>query len=54
MSLGVLELGNVVAMWIGAYLFLSGSVTIGTIYLVFHYLRLVKFPLLDISAEIQN
>ena len=54
MSLGVLELGNVVAMWIGAYLSLSGSVTIGTVYLVFHYLRLVKFPLLDISAEIQN
>jgi ATP-binding cassette subfamily B protein len=53
-SLAVLRLGNVVAMGTGAYLFLSGSITIGTVYLVFHYLRLMTFPLMQISEEIKD
>ena len=38
-------LGNAVALGVSAYLFLQGSITIGAVYLIFHYTFLLQQPL---------
>jgi ATP-binding cassette subfamily B protein len=53
-SLAVLRLGNVLAIGVGGALFLSGAFTIGTVFLVFQYLRLMTFPLMALSEELQD
>ena len=35
------RVGSAVALAVGAYLFLSGLATIGTVYLIFHYTSLL-------------
>ena len=39
------SLGTAMSLGIGAYLFLQGSVTIGAVYLIFHYTFLLQQPL---------
>ena len=53
-SLAVLRLGNVLAIGVDGALFLSGAFTIGTVFLVFQYLRLMTFPLMALSEELQD
>jgi ATP-binding cassette subfamily B protein len=53
-SLVVLRTGNVLAMGVGGALFLSGTITVGTVFLVFQYLRLMTFPLMALSEELQD
>ena len=36
--------GNAIALATGAYLFLDGSITIGTVYLIFHYSNMLEQP----------
>ena len=50
----VLRTGNVLAIGVGGALFLSGDFTIGTVFLIFQYLRLMTFPLMALSEEIQD
>ena len=39
---------------VGAYLFLQGDITIGTVYLIFHYFTLIWVPINAISHEIDD
>ncbi|MBX3015527.1 MAG: ABC transporter ATP-binding protein, partial [Caldilineaceae bacterium] len=48
-----LELGTVVALALGSILFLRDAVSIGTIYLLYAYLRMLTGPLLSMTGEIQ-
>lgn len=48
------ETGTVLALAFGALLFLRGVLTIGTIYLLYTYLRMVSTPLLRMTGEIQH
>lgn len=44
-SRGMLAVGNVMAYFMGATLFWSGAFTLGTVYLLFHYTEMLRFPL---------
>lgn len=45
---------NAAACALGAWAFLRGSITIGTVYLIFHYVTLLIMPLQRISTEIRT
>ncbi len=48
------EAGTVLALALGALLFLRGQLTIGTVYLLYAYLRMASGPLLSLTGEIQH
>jgi ATP-binding cassette subfamily B protein len=48
------EAGTVLALALGALLFLRGALTIGTVYLLYAYLRMASGPLLSLTSEIQH
>jgi ATP-binding cassette subfamily B protein len=52
---GVLfALGHALAMGMGIYLYQEGAFTIGTVYLVFHYTAMLRWPLYMISRQIND
>jgi len=52
---GVLfALGYAIAMGMGLYLYREGTFTIGTVYLVFHYTSMLRWPLFQISRQIND
>ena len=52
-SMFVFSLGLAGAMALGAYLFLEEAISIGTVYLVIHYLAMVQLPVRYISHEVR-
>lgn len=48
------EAGTVAAMALGAFLFLRGSITIGTVYLIIHYLGMMNEPLNRIGRQLED
>ena len=46
--------GNAVALAIGSWLFLNGQVTIGTVYLIVHYTRMLLEPIERFTQQINN
>ena len=48
------SVGNAVAFVVGASLFFSGALTIGTVYLIFHYTNLIAQPLQQIAQEFEQ
>jgi ABC-type multidrug transport system fused ATPase/permease subunit len=48
------DLGTVAAMGLGAYLYLAGHLTLGTVYLVIHYLGLINGPLDRIADQLEE
>jgi len=48
------EIGTGLALALGAFLFVRDTVTIGTVYLLYAYLRMVSSPLLRMTGEIQH
>lgn len=50
----VFALGYAVAMALGAYLFQRNVITIGTVYLILHYLQMLHTPLNTIRSEIED
>lgn len=53
-AVGVFALGNAIAWSIGAYLWQRGSLTLGSIYLVFHYTQLLQGPLHRIRTQLED
>ena len=49
-----ITVGNAVALAIGSWLFLNGHVTIGTVYLIVHYTRMLLGPVERFTQEINN
>ena len=45
---------NAVALTIGAYLFLDGSMTIGTVYLIVHYTNLLRQPIAGYTEQMDT
>ena len=43
-----------IGLAVGAYLFLRGDITIGTVYLIFNYLQMVHAPIHTLSQEFQD
>ena len=48
------SIGTAVAFFLGAWFFLRGSISIGTVYLISHYVALLVRPLQRVSREIQS
>ena len=48
------SVGNAVALGIGAWLFLNGHVTIGAVYLIVHYTRMLLEPIERFTQELNN
>ncbi|MFS0724802.1 ABC transporter ATP-binding protein [Paenibacillus sp. 1P07SE] len=50
----VFALGNAMAFGISAYLFTGGSISIGTVYLIFHYTELLAKPIEKIRTQFED
>lgn len=50
----LLTLGNALAFGLGSTLFRAGAITIGTVYLLFHYTEMLRRPLEQITREMQE
>ncbi|HWI64650.1 MAG TPA: ABC transporter ATP-binding protein [Symbiobacteriaceae bacterium] len=53
-SLFIFTLGNALAFSLGAYLYGSGTITLGTVYLLFHYTELLRRPIEQIRTQLQD
>ncbi|MDB4897648.1 MAG: transporter ATP-binding protein, partial [Firmicutes bacterium] len=53
-SLAMFTIGNAVALGIGAYLYLKGAMTAGTVYLLFSYTELLRRPMEQIRTQLQE
>ncbi|MCJ7551382.1 MAG: ABC transporter ATP-binding protein/permease [Anaerolineae bacterium] len=51
---GMFSLGSILALGLGGLLFLRGELTIGTVYLVFHYNTMLKWPLNELMGQIRD
>ena len=47
-------IGNALAFLIGAYLYQSGVITIGTVYLIFHYTSMLMRPIEQITQQMED
>jgi ATP-binding cassette subfamily B protein len=45
---------NAVGLAVGAYLFLNGSITIGTVYLIFHYTNMLRRPIGNYTEQMNT
>jgi ABC-type multidrug transport system fused ATPase/permease subunit len=50
----LLTVGAAVSLGLGGYLFLSGAITLGSVYLIFAYTQLLNRPLEQISRQLQD
>ena len=50
----VFAVGNAVAFGIGAYLWTLGVITIGTVYLIFHYTDMLRRPIPQLRRELEE
>ncbi len=50
----IFALGNAISLGVGGTLYLNGAVTIGTVYIVYHYNRMLERPLEEISRQLSN
>ncbi len=53
-SVGLMSLGSVIALGIGTYLLQLNAITIGTVYLIYRYTRLLVEPLEFLMLELIN
>jgi len=53
-TLVVFAIGNVIAFGVSAYLWRTGIITIGTVYLVFNYTELLARPIEQIRTQLQD
>ncbi len=51
---GLLVVGNALAFGMGAYLLRRGAITLGTVYLFFHYTEMLRRPLEQITRQMQD
>ncbi|MBW6465870.1 MAG: ABC transporter ATP-binding protein/permease [Brevefilum sp.] len=50
----IFALGNAVSLGVGGSLYLNGVITIGTVYIIYQYNRMLELPLEDISRQLSN
>ncbi|HEY1011670.1 MAG TPA: ABC transporter ATP-binding protein [Herpetosiphonaceae bacterium] len=53
-TIGLFAIGNAVAFGISAALWRSGSISIGTVYMIFYYTELLRRPIEQIRTQIQD
>lgn len=50
----IFALGNAISLGVGGSLYLNGTITIGTVYIIYQYNRMLEYPLEDISRQLSN
>lgn len=50
----IFALGTAISLGVGGSLYLNGAITIGTVYIVYQYNRMLEYPLEDISRQLSN
>ncbi|MGH2508845.1 MAG: ABC transporter ATP-binding protein, partial [Ktedonobacteraceae bacterium] len=53
-SLLIFAVGNVIALGLGTYLWHNGSISLGTVYLVFYFTNLLNDPMEQIRSQLQE
>jgi ATP-binding cassette subfamily B protein len=53
-SLSIFTIGNIIAFAMGALFFEAGTMTIGGVYVIFHYTELLRRPLETITRQMQD
>lgn len=53
-TIGLFTVGNAIAFAVGAYLWSQKAITIGTVYLIFHYTNLLSAPIEQIRTQLEN
>lgn len=54
LTFSLFAVGNVTALGLGAYFYLGGSITIGTIFLFFQYATMLRGPLEQIASQMKE
>src|SRR5205823_1112534 len=53
-TLGMFSVGYLLAFGVGAYLFSTGSITLGAVYLIFQYTDMLRRPLDQITEQLKD
>jgi ATP-binding cassette subfamily B protein len=53
-NLALFSLGNIIALALGAYLLQAEVITLGTVYLIFHYTQMLVFPLEQMMQQLSE
>lgn len=53
-TIGLFSVGTALALGLGAYLYAKGSMTLGTVYLVYAYVNMLRTPIEQISQQLQD
>jgi ATP-binding cassette subfamily B protein/ATP-binding cassette subfamily C protein len=53
-SIGLVAMGNAIALGVGAYLWSRAAISIGTVYVIFHYANLLSPPIERIREELED
>jgi ATP-binding cassette subfamily B protein len=53
-TIGTFALGQGIAFAVGGYLWATGAATIGTVYLLFHYIALLRHPIDQLRRELEQ
>jgi ATP-binding cassette subfamily B protein len=53
-TIGLFTIGYAAAFALGGSLFASGALTLGTVYLIFHYTEMLNRPMLQITAQLED
>jgi len=51
---GMLALGSVLSLALGGVLYMRGEITIGTVYLIFHYNTMLRWPLNELARQVRD
>jgi ABC-type multidrug transport system fused ATPase/permease subunit len=54
LTMGLFALGYALALGMGAYLYSTGAISIGTVYLFFQYTQMLRHPLEQISEQLKE
>jgi len=54
MTILIFAVGNAVAFAVGAYLWSLGVITLGTVYLIFHYTDMLRHPIEQLRRELEE
>ncbi|PIG94705.1 ABC transporter ATP-binding protein [Gloeocapsopsis sp. IPPAS B-1203] len=53
-SIGLVAMGDAIALGVGAYLWSQAAISIGTVYVIFHYANLLSPPIERIREELED
>ena len=53
-TIALFTLGNILALGVGAWLFTGGAITVGTVYLIFHYTEVLRRPLEQLADQLED